>query len=211
MKRFHPSIEQFEPRILPTLVFIFNGNGFAASKPDHQQTQLAAQQLIRRGDQAVQMATPAMNSPSAFYRLGDEIRGISKGQPIGLMGFSAGGGLALRLAGIRGLNVQAVMNFYGPPDLRDWLNYHHGDHYYRWVTSHVHLDNGIINLLSGVSTSNAYMVSAFGLSDHNIVSSISTASFDRDFPGGHVYYYAGPHGVSLYADYPAFQDFASHL
>ena len=40
---------------------------------------------------------------------------------------------------------------------------------------------------------------------------MSTASFDRDFPDGHVYYYDGPHGVSLYADYPAFEDFVSHL
>ena len=35
MKRFHPSIEQFEPRMLPTLVFIFNGNGYAEAKPDY--------------------------------------------------------------------------------------------------------------------------------------------------------------------------------
>ena len=211
MKRFHPSFEQFEHRLLQTLVFVFNGNGFAAAKPNHQQTQLAAQQLIKDGDRAVQMTTPAMSSPSDFYQLADEIRAISKGQPIGLMGFSAGGALALRLAGVPGLNVRAVMNYYGPPDLTDWLNYHHGDRYYQWVTSHVHPDNGIINLLSGVSTSNAYMVSAFGLRDHNVVSSVSTASFDRDFPGGHVYYYPGPHGVSLYADYPAFQSFVSHL
>ena len=196
--------------MLPTLVFIFNGNGFAAAKPDLEQTQLAAEQLIEHGDRAVQMATPAMNSPSAFYYLADEIRAISKGQPIGLMGFSAGGGLAMRLAGVARLNVQAVMSYYGPPDLRDWLSYHHGDRYYQWVTSHVHLDNGIINLLSGVSTSKAYIVSAYGLRDQNVVSSVSTASFDRDFPGGHVYYYHGAHGVSLYADYPAFQDFVSH-
>jgi hypothetical protein len=211
MKRFHPSIEQFEPRLLQTLVFVFNGDGLAAAKPNQLQTQLAAQQLIRHGDRAVQMATPAMNSPSAFHHLADEIRAISKGQPIGLMGFSAGGALAMRLAGVPELNVRAVMSYYGPPDLRDWLNYHHGDRYYQWVTSHVQLDHGIINLLSGVSTSTAYIVSAFGLRDRNIVSSVSTVGFDRDFPGGHVYYYDGPHGVTLYADYPAFQSFVAHL
>jgi hypothetical protein len=211
MKRFHPSIERLEPRMLQTLVFIFNGNGFAAAQPNFQQTQFASEQLIMHGDRAVQMATPAMNSPSAFYQLADEIRAISKGQPIGLMGFSAGGALAMRLAGVPELNVRAVMSYYGPPDLGDWLNYHHGDRFYQWVTSHVHFDKGIINLLSGVCTSNAYIVSAFGLRDQNIVSSVSTASFDRDFPGGHVYYYNGPHGVTLYADYSAFQDFVSRV
>jgi hypothetical protein len=211
MKRFHPSIEQFEPRMMPTLVFVFNGNAFAEAKPNQQQTQLAAQQLIAHGDRAVQMTTPAMNSPAAFYQLANEIRAISKGQPIGLVGFSAGGCLAMRLSGLRDLNVQAVLSYYGPPDLRDWLNYHRGDRFYRAVTSDVHFNKGIINLLSGVSPSTAYIVSAFGLRDQNIVSSVSTASFDRDFANGRVYYYDGPHGVTLYADYAAFKDFLSHL
>ena len=39
MRRFHPSIEQFESRFLPTLVFIFNGNAFAAAKAHNQLTQ----------------------------------------------------------------------------------------------------------------------------------------------------------------------------
>ena len=211
MRRFQPSIEQFEPRLLPTLVFIFNGNGYAEAKPNLAQTQLAAAQLAAHGDTAVQLTTPPMNSPSAFYGLADEIRAISKGKPIGLMGFSAGGGLALHLAGIADLNVQAVLSYYGPPDLRDWLNYHHGDRYYRWVTSHVDFDDGIINLLSGVSDSHSYNIDVFGQKDHNVVASMSTASFDRDFPGGQVYYYDGPHGVSLYANFSAFNDFVSHL
>ena len=42
------------------------------------------------------------------------------------MGFSAGGALAMRLAGVPGLRVQAVMSFFGVPDLRVWLNEHHG-------------------------------------------------------------------------------------
>lgn len=127
------------------------------------------------------------------------------------MGFSSGGGLALRLSEVPGLNVQAVMSFYGPPDLSDWLSYHHGDRYYRSVTGHVHFNPGIINLLSGASDSDAYIVTAFGRTDKNVVASASTASFEHDFPEGHVYYYDGPHGVSLYADYPAFEDFVSHL
>jgi hypothetical protein len=211
MKRFRPSIEEFERRLLPTLVFIFNGNGYAKASPDALHTQLAAERLNLLGDRSVQMTTPAMSSPRAFYEVADEIRAISKGEPIGLMGFSSGGGLALRLSGVSSLNVQAVMSYYGPPDLRDWLSYHAGDRYYQWVTGHVRFDPAIINLLSGVSDSDAYIVSAFGLNDHNVVASASTASFDRDFPDGHVDDYDGPHGVSLYADYPAFEDFVSHL
>jgi len=211
MRRFHPSFEQFEPRMLPTLVFVFNGNAFSEAKPDQTHTQLAAEQLIARGDRAIQLTTPALNSPSAFYRVADAILAISKGQPIGLMGFSAGGCLAMRLSQVPSLNVTAVMSYYGPPDLRDWLNYHRGDHFDEYVTSHVHIDSGIIDLLSGPSTSEAFIVSAFGLEDHNVVSSVSTASFDRDFQHGQVFDYSGPHGVTLFADFAAFQDFLSHL
>jgi hypothetical protein len=210
MRRFQPSIEPFEPRLLPTLVFVFNGNAFAAAKPNSI-TQIAADQLIRHGDQAIQVTTPAMNGPSAFFQLANEIRAMSKGRPIGLMGFSAGGALAMRLAGLPGLNVKAVMSYYGPPDFRDWLNYHYGDHFYRYVTTHVHVTPGFVRLMSGVGDTQAYIVSAFGLHDQNIQSAMSTASFDRDFQQGAVYYYPGPHGVTLYACYPAFADFLAHL
>jgi hypothetical protein len=115
------------------------------------------------------------------------------------------------LAGIAKLHVQAVLSYYGPPDLRDWLAYHHGDRYYRCVTGHVDFDPGIIDILSGVSDSKSYIIDALGEHDHNVVASMSTASFDHDFPDGHLYYYDGPHEVSLYADYPAFEDFLSHL
>src|SRR5437870_5514553 len=98
MRRFQPSCEPIEPRVLPTLVFVFNGNAFDQAKPSVL-TQLAAAQLQRNGDQAVQLTTPAMNSPGAFYQLARVIRAISKGRPIALMGFSAGGSLATRLAG----------------------------------------------------------------------------------------------------------------
>ena len=181
------------------------------SQPDAEQTGLAAQQLIEHGDRAIQLATPAMSNTSAFYRLAGEIRSMSKGQPIGLMGFSAGGALAMRLSGIPSLNVQAVMNYYGPPDLRDWMSYHQGDTYYRHVTSRVHFSDGIINLLSGPSGSTAYIVSAFGLYDANVVASVSTASFGRDYQNGRLFDYPGPHGVTLFADYPAFSDFLAHL
>ena len=210
MKRFQPTCEQFEPRMLPTLVFVFNGNAFAASKPDRT-THLAADQLVQHGDRAIQLPTPAMDSPAVFYQLANEVRRMSRGQPIGLMGFSAGGALAMRLAGLRNLNVKAVMNYYGPPDFRDWLAYHRGDRYFQSVTSHFQVTPGFVRLMSGPSATQAYIVNAFGLRDQTVVSSISTSSFDRDFQQGQVYYYRGPHGVTLYACYRAFADFLAHL
>ncbi len=205
-----PSVELLETRTLSTLVFVFNGNAYAKATPN-QLTQATAALLNSHGNRAIQLTMPAMNGPAAFYQVGNTIRSISKGQPIGLMGFSAGGTLALRLAGLSGLNVKAVAAFYGPPDLSDWLQYHHGDRDYRFVTSHVQLNPAIIRLLSGPSATNAYLIDAFGLRDHNVVAAPSTASFNRDFPGGHVYYYPGGHGVLPTADPAAFNDFLSHL
>ena len=205
-----PSVELLETRTLSTLVFVFNGNGYAEATPN-QLTQTTAGLLNGHGDRAIQLTMPAMNGAAAFYRVGNEVRSLSKGQPIGLVGFSAGGTLALRLAGLPGLDVKAVAAFYGPPDLSDWLKYHHGDRDYRFVTSHVQLDMAIIRLLSGPSTTSAYLIDAFGLRDHNVAAAPSTASFNRDFPGGHVYYYPGPHGVLPTADPAAFNDFLSHL
>ena len=211
MKPFQPTFEQIESRLLPTFVFVFNGNGFAKSTPDARHSQLSAQALMANGDRAVQLATPAMSAPRDFQQLASTIFAISKGRPVGLMGFSAGGTLAMRLSQIPKLNVKAVMNYYGPPDLRDWLEYHRGDRIYNQVTAQVHFSLGIIALLSGPSKSTAFIVSAFGLKDQNIVSSVSTASFQRDFPHGQVFSYPGRHGVTLYADVPAFNTFLSHL
>jgi hypothetical protein len=210
MRQFRPVLEQCESRIYPTLVFIFNGNALAEAPPAYR-TQLAADQLREHGDRAIQMTTPAMDGPRAFYELADRIRKLSHGQPIGLMGFSAGGALAMRLAGQPGLEVTAVMNYYGPPDLDAWIAYHKDDRYYRYVVSHVHLTSGVVKLLSGPSTSEAYFVNAFGLRDRNVVSSVSSASFDKDFQHGAVYTYDGPHGVTLDADRHAFDDFLDHL
>jgi Dienelactone hydrolase family len=204
------SIEQLEPRSLSTLVFVFNGNAFAEAKPN-QLTQSTAELLNSHDDRAIQLTMPAMDGPGAFYQVANEVRSLSKGRPIGLLGFSAGGTLALRLAGVSGLNVKAVAAFYGPPDLRDWLQYHHGDRDYRFVTTHVQLDPAIINLLSGPSATSAYVIDAFGLLDHNVVAGPSTVSFERDFPDGRVYDYAGPHGVKPTADPAALADFLNHL
>jgi hypothetical protein len=196
--------------VVPTLVFVFPGNALAAASPDIP-TQTAAALLIHHGDQAIQVDTPAMSSPAAFFRLVKYVRAVSHGQPIGLVGFSAGGALAMRVAGQPGIDVRSVMDFYGPPDLDAWLADHGHDYYYRYVTSHVHLTGGVAGLLSGPSTSAAYFVGAFGLHDQNVGAAVSTAAFHKDFQHGQVYYYPGPHGVTLYADYPAFQDFLDHL
>jgi dienelactone hydrolase len=197
--------------MLPTLVFVFNGNGFAAAQPDGVHTGVAAFYLAENGDRAIQMATPAMASPSDFYGFAAEIRAISKGQPIGLMGFSAGGALAMRLATIPQLNVQAALSYYGPPDLKNWLTEHRGDAHYQRVVSHVQFDPGIINLLSGVAHSHAHIIDVFGLKDTTVVAGTSTVSFERDFPDGDDFYYPGPHGVTMKACYPAFEDFLAHL
>ncbi len=210
MTRFRPVLEQCESRIYPTLVFIFDGNALAEATPAYR-TQVAADQLRAHRDQSIQMTTPAMDSPRAFYDLAARIRKLSHGQPIGLLGYSAGGALAMRLAGQPGLDVTTVMNYYGPPDLDAWLAYHKGDRYYRYVVSHVHLTKGLVKLLSGPSTSDSYFVNAFGLRDRNVVSSVSTASFYKDFQHGVVYNYDGPHGVTLDADRHAFDVFLDHL
>jgi hypothetical protein len=211
MNRLRPACEQLESRSAPSLVFVLNGNAFAPARPDPRITGTAALQLIKHGDRAIQLATPAMTSPGSFYQIASQILSLSHGQPIGLMGFSAGGGLAMRLSAIPSLNVRAVLSYYGPPDLRDWMTFHHGDRDYQHVTSRVQFSPAIIDLLSGLSSSTAFIVSAFGIYDSNIVASVSTASFDRDFHFGEVFYYPGRHAVTMFADYPAFREFLAHL
>jgi hypothetical protein len=192
------------------MVFIFPGAALAAAGPQIP-TETAAAQLAREGYQPIQVSTPAMNGPGAFYSVANYIRRVSRGQPIGLVGFSAGGALALHLAQQPGINARSVLDFYGPPDLKDWLAYHGHDYYYQYVTSRVHLTPQVVRLLSGPTTSSAHFVAAFGLRDPNIAPAMSTASFRRDFPHGDVFYYPGPHGVTLYSDYAAFQNFVKYL
>jgi dienelactone hydrolase len=209
-RRRRLAVEPFESKTMTTLVFVFNGNAYAAANPN-QITQNAALVLSANGDRAVQLATPAMDAPAEFYQLAHQIEAISKGRPIGLMGFSAGGTLALRLAGLPSLNVRTAAAFYGPPDLRDYLHFHKGDRFYRVVGPNVHFNGGTIKLLSGPSSTTAYAIDAFGLRDHNVVASWSAAGFHRDFPDGRVYFYPGPHGVDATADPPALKDFLDHL
>ena len=51
-----------------------------------------------QGDQAVQLAYPTISTPAAFYGLERQIKALSHGQEIGVVGFSAGGSLADRIA-----------------------------------------------------------------------------------------------------------------
>ncbi len=196
--------------MLPTLVFVLNGNAFAATTPS-KNTQLAAQLLDDHGDRAIQLLTPPIGTPDAFNSLADKIEALAGGQPIGLLGFSAGGALATRLSQVLELHVTAVLNYYGPPDLGDWMSYHLGDYYEAYVTSHVRLTSDFIGLMSGVSDSQAFIVNAFGTHDQNVVSWVSAASFKNDFSYGAVFTYPGPHGVSPLASIPAFDDFIAHL
>lgn len=210
MRQFTPCGELLERRSLTTLVFVLNGNAFGAARPDSI-TQSAAINLARNGHQAIQLRTQAMDSPGAFYALAGQIKRISQGQPIGLAGFSAGGALALRLAGVPGVNAKAVLNFYGPPDLQDWLSQHQGDMAHRYMTRQVRLTRGFIAHLSGPGQPGFHAVSAFGARDVTVTLTESQASFGRDYPDGRIYVYPGPHGLKVYGCYPAFQDFMDHL
>ncbi|HKI16533.1 MAG TPA: dienelactone hydrolase family protein [Isosphaeraceae bacterium] len=196
--------------MLPTLVFVFNGNAFGATTPSNN-TQITADLLSRDGDKAIQMSTPPIGSTVAFLSLAARIASIADGQPIGLVGFSAGGSLAVRLSELPALHVKAVLNFYGPPDLQDWFSYHDGDYFAQYVTSHVALTSDFVALMSGASQSQAFIVNAFGTNDQNVVASVSTASFERDFKHGQVFTYPGPHGVSPLASPAAYDEFVEHL
>jgi hypothetical protein len=204
------AFERCEDRTLATLVFVFNGNGFGAAKPDAL-TANAARVLQRAGNQVVQLSNPVLGTPAAFFGLARQIASISRGRPIGIVGFSAGGTLAARLAGIPALHVTAALDYYGPPDLQDFLALHRGDRFDRFVATHAHFNAAGIALLSGPSDTAAHVVAAFGLDDVNVVATDSAASFQRDFPGGQVYEYPGPHGVSILASPPALEDFLAHL
>lgn len=209
-RRHGAGFELLESRNLATLVFLLNGDAFAAASPSVQ-TQVAAADLASRGDRAIQISYPQMNSVSAFDQLANQIRRISKGQPIELIGFSAGGTLALRLSQFPALNVKDVLDFYGPPDLEDWLSQHKGDAHSRHVLQNVGFNQRFIEKMSGPISTTAYLVCAFGTTDTTVLAAPSAASFQQDFPGGAVYYYSGPHGVTIRACNAAYEDFLNHL
>jgi dienelactone hydrolase len=202
--------ERCEERSLATLVFVLNGNGLGAASPNDL-TANAAFVLHAAGDQPVQLANPAVVSVGVLRDLEREIGFVSHGQPIGIVGFSAGATLAERIASDPALNVTAVLAYYGPPDLRDYLAYHRGDGDARYVLEHINFNRGVIAALSGPNPTQAYVVAAFGLDDHNVVAGPSSASFHQIYPQGKVYTYPGPHGVGIDASRAALEDFLTHL
>jgi hypothetical protein len=205
-----PTFDCCEERVLCTLVFVLNGNAFSAAGASIL-TASAAQVLRRAGEQPVQLAYPTIATPAAFNGVVQQIKALSHRQTIGIVGFSAGGSLALRLSAIQSLRVISVLDYYGPPDLHDYFSYHRSDRFSRYILRHVHFSRAGLNLLSGPITTDAHVVCAFGLADMNVVASESTASLRRDLPQASVYNYSGPHGVGITASRPALSEFLANL
>lgn len=205
-----PGVEACEPRVLLTLVFVFNGDDFKAAKPNAL-TASAARVLQRAGNQVVQLANPTLNSPAAIEGVAERILSISHGRPIGLVGFSAGGNLALHLAAVPALNVVDVFDNYGAPDVSDFIALHGRDRFGRALASDAHLSAAAVSLLSGPIITNAHVVAAFGLRDANIIAGPSAASLARDAPGSDIDFYPGGHGAAITASPAALDDFLAHL
>ena len=122
-----PPSNRCEDRAITTLVFVLNGSSFAAAGPNNL-TANAAAVLQQAGNRVVQLANPAINTAAAFHALARSVVNMAHGQPIGLVGFSAGGALALHIAATPGLQVKAVLDYYGVPDVQAYLNRHRVDH-----------------------------------------------------------------------------------
>jgi dienelactone hydrolase len=205
------SFEVCEDRTLPsTLVFILNGNAYSAANPSAL-TANAACVLNHAGARTVQIANPTMNTPGAFRVLESQIGRMSHGQPIGIVGFSAGGTLALRLATDKALHVKSALDYYGPPDVNDYFAYHESDYFAQYVMGHVHFTKAGLNTLSGPINTTAHLVAAFGRNDVNVVASVSEASLQKDAPDTSVYTYPGPHGVGITACPTALDEFVACL
>lgn len=192
------------------MIFVLNGNAFSEAKPTAL-TADAARVLNNAGHRAIQLATPEMDTPGAFYGLVRRISSISKGRPIGIVGFSAGGSQALRLATVRSLNVRAVLDYYGPPDLEDYLKFHRGDAKYHYLLDHVSFTPSAVKLFSGPIRTSAYVVAAFGRRDDDVVARMALDSLTKTLPTAKRYTYAGPHGVGIHANREALKDFLAHV
>jgi dienelactone hydrolase len=193
-----------------TLVFVLNGNAFSTARPGAL-TVAAAGVLRAAGESVVQLAYPTMATPAAFGSLLAQVKAISRGRPIGVVGFSAGGSLALRLAASPSLKVVSVLDYYGPPDLRDYFTYHRSDRFARYILGHVPFTRAAMSLFSGPIATRAHVVCAFGSRDSNVVAAQSAASLQRDLPQASIYNYAGPHGVGITASRPALNEFLANL
>jgi len=209
-RRIIPAVEPCEDRTLTSLVFVFNGNSFAATGPSSL-TANAAAVLRQAGNRVVQLANPAINSAAAYLSLAAAVARRAHGQSVGLVGFSAGGALALRLAAAPGLKVSAVLDYYGVPDVRAYLERHARDHNFRPISGLAPFRPALVSLLSGPLVTGAHVVAAFGLRDPNVRAVTSSADLLRDDPSADVYTYPGAHGVPISASRPALEDFLSHV
>jgi dienelactone hydrolase len=201
---------QCEGRTLTTLIFVLNGNGFASARPN-QLTFNAAHILQRAGDRAIQLSNPTMNTAAAFNAMGRKIVTLAHGDAIGLVGFSAGGALALRLGATPGLKVSAVLDYYGVPDVRAYLRRHAVDRFYRPISGLAPFRAHVVSELSGPITTSGAIVAVFGLLDPHVPANLSSSDLLRDAPDTHIYTYPGGHGASITASRPALEDFLAHV
>ena len=205
-----PQFDGCEDRTLCTLVFVLNGASFAATGPNRL-TANASAVLQQSGNRVVQLSNGNINSASAYNTLVRSIVRRAHGQAIGLVGFSAGGALALHIAATPGLKVNAVLDYYGVPDVRLYLQRHSSDHNYRPISGLAPFRESAISLLSGSIATSARVVAAFGQFDPNVRADDSSADLLQDNAESHVYVYPGAHGVSITASRAALDDFLSHL
>jgi dienelactone hydrolase len=209
-RRLLLGLERCEDRALTTLVFVLNGASFAAAGPN-QLTASAAAVLQQAGNRVVQLSYPAINTASAFKALGRSVAKLAHGQNVGLVGFSAGGALAVHIAAAPGLRVKAVLDYYGVPDVQAYLDRHSVDDNDRPISGLAPFRTSVVSLLSGPIATSAYVVAAFGAFDPNVRPDTSSADLLRDDPNAHVYTYSGGHGVPITASRPALEDFLAHL
>ena len=207
-RRADSCLERCEDGALLTLVFVLNGNSFNAAKPNSL-TSNAASVLKQAGDQVIQLSNPRINSPAALTALENQVKRLAHGQTVGLVGFSAGGALALHVAATPGLKVSAVLDYYGVPDVRAYLNRHTGTN--NPIAGLAPFKAPLVAALSGPVATTAHVVGAFGQFDPHVNAAASEADLLADVPDATVYTYAGGHGVSITASRPALNDFLAHL
>ena len=207
-KRIPPGVEQCEGRELLALVFVLNGNSFRAARPNSLTTD-AAHVLNAAGDQVVQLSNPNINSPAALQAFENQVKKQAHGQTVGLVGFSAGGALALRVAATPGLKVSSVLDYYGVPDIAKYLDRHTGNN--NPISGLAPFKAPLVAALSGPVATTAHVVGAFGEADPHVNAVASEADLLADVPAADVFTYDGGHGVSITASRPALDDFLAHL
>lgn len=209
-QRFQPEVERCESRVSLTLVVIFNGNGFRAARPDALTGQAAAV-LREAGNRIVEVATPAIQAAGSVRALAGQVAKLAHGQAVGIVGFSAGGALALRVAADPRVHASAVLDYYGVPDVRAYLNRHAADGFVRPIAGLAPFRPALVASLSGPINTEAHVVGAFGQTDPNVRADATAADLRADDPSAVVYTYPGGHGAAITASPAALDDFLAHL